>query len=65
LLPEVSVRILEQLASGGEILAISVGVTDDGAFAYRVDGRAAAAPSPAVAAPAYTMPTPAEQTLQA
>ena len=65
LLPEVSVRILEQLASGGEILAISVGVTDDGAFAYRVDGRAAAAPSPAVSAPAYTMPTPAEQTLQA
>jgi len=64
LLPEVSVRILEQLASGDEILAISVGVTDDGAFAYRVDGRAAAT-SPAVSAPGYTMPTAQEPTLQA
>ena len=64
LLPEVSVRILEQLATGGEILAINVGVTDDGAFAYRVDGRPTAA-APSVSAPAYTMPSPAQQTLQA
>ena len=64
LLPEVSVRILEQLASGDEILAISVGVTDDGAFAYRVDGRAASA-SPGVSAPGYTMPMAQESTLQA
>ncbi|HEY2377839.1 MAG TPA: type VI secretion system ATPase TssH [Gemmatimonadaceae bacterium] len=64
LLPEVSVRILEQLAAGDEILAISVGVTDDGAFAYRVDGRAAVATPPAVSAPSYTMPA-AEPTVQA
>ncbi|HKW48150.1 MAG TPA: type VI secretion system ATPase TssH [Gemmatimonadaceae bacterium] len=64
LLPEVSVRILEQLASGDEILAISVGVTDDGAFAYRVDGRATGAATPAVLAPSYTMPS-SEPTIQA
>ena len=64
LLPEVSVRILEQLASGDEILAISVGVTDDGAFAYRVDGRATGAAAPAVSAPSYTMPS-SEPTIQA
>ena len=64
LLPEVSVRILEQLASGGEIGAINVGVTDDGAFSYRVDDRSAAA-TPGVSAPSYTMPTTAEPTLHA
>ena len=64
LLPEVSVRILEQLASGGEIGAISVGVTDDGAFAYRIDGRGVAAPSSA-GVPSYTMPAAIESTLQA
>jgi type VI secretion system protein VasG len=64
LLPEVSVRILEQLATGGEIGAISVGITDDGAFAYRVDGRQPS-DEPAVAAPAYTLPTSAEPTLRA
>jgi type VI secretion system protein VasG len=66
LLPEVSVRILEQLATGGAIGAISVGVTDDGAFAYRVDGRggtpvSATAP---VAAPPFSMPA-TEQPLHA
>jgi type VI secretion system protein VasG len=64
LLPEVSVRILEQLASGKEIGAISVGVTDDGAFSYRVDDRSAA-PAPGVSAPSYTMPAAAEPTLHA
>jgi type VI secretion system protein VasG len=64
LLPEVSVRILEQLASGDEILAISVGVTDDGAFSYRVDGRATAAAAPGVSAPSYSMPV-SEPTIQA
>jgi len=64
LLPEVSVRILEQLATGGEIGAISVGVTDDGAFAYRVDGRAAASSAAPVAAPPFSMPT-TEQPLHA
>ena len=64
LLREVSVRILEQLASGGEIGAINVGVTDDGAFSYRVDDRSAAA-TPGVSAPSYTMPTTAEPTLHA
>jgi type VI secretion system protein VasG len=63
LLPEVSVRILGQLASGDEILAINVGVTDDGAFAYRVDGRAVAA-APGVSAPSYSMPV-SEPTIQA
>jgi hypothetical protein len=65
LLPEISVRILEQLASGGEIGAISVGVTDDGAFSYRVDGRGAAATAPSTGIPSYTMPTTAEPTLHA
>jgi type VI secretion system protein VasG len=64
LLPEVSIRILEQLATGGEIGAIAVSVTDDGAFAYRVDGRAAAQ-SAGVSLPSYTMPTAAEPTLHA
>jgi type VI secretion system protein VasG len=64
LLPEVSVRILEQLASGGEIGAINVGVTDDGAFAYRVEGRSAAAQA-GVSAPSYTIPTAAEPTVRA
>jgi type VI secretion system protein VasG len=63
LLPEVSVRILEQLATGEEIGAITVGVTDDGAFAYRVEGRARAEASP-IAAPSYTMPS-TEQPLHA
>ena len=57
-------RILEQLATGGEIGAISVGVTDDGAFAYRVDGRQPS-DEPAVAAPSYTLPTTAEPMLRA
>jgi len=64
LLPEVSIRILEQLATGGAIGAIAVSVTDDGAFAYRVDGRAAAQ-SAGVSLPSYTMPTAAEPTLHA
>jgi type VI secretion system protein VasG len=65
LLPEVSVRILEQLASGGEIGAITVGVTDDGAFSYRVEGPpASVAPPPANVTPSYTIPT-AESTVQA
>ena len=64
LLPEVSVRILEQLATGGDIAAISVGVTDDGAFAYRVDG-SQSSDKAALAAPAYTLPTSAEPTLRA
>jgi type VI secretion system protein VasG len=64
LLPEVSVRILQQIATGGEIGAINVGVTDDGAFAYRVEGRSAAA-QPAVSAPSYTLPKAAEPTVRA
>ena len=64
LLPEVSVRILEQLATGGEIGSISVGVTDDGAFAYRVGGREATG-QPVAAPAAYTLPTTAEPTLRA
>jgi type VI secretion system protein VasG len=64
LLPEVSVRILEQLASGGEITAIGVGVTDDGAFSYRVDG-ALDAGAPGVSAPPYAMPSAMEPTLHA
>ena len=64
LLPEVSVRILEQLATGGEIAAITVGVTDDGAFAYRVDGRERT-DQPVAAPSAYTLPTTAEPTLRA
>jgi hypothetical protein len=64
LLPEVSVRILEQLATGGEIGSINVGVTDDGAFAYRVEGREPR-DRPAVAAPGYSMPKSPESTLRA
>src|SRR3954470_16236321 len=66
LLPEISVRILEQLATGGEIAAISVGVTDDGAFRYQVDGSAATATAAprGVAAPSYTMPGATEPTVQ-
>jgi type VI secretion system protein VasG len=64
LLPEVSVRILEQLAGGADIGSITVGVTADGAFTYRVDGRTPAA-SPGVSAPRYTMPTAAEPTVSA
>ena len=64
LLPEVSVRILEQMATGSDIGAINVGVTDDGAFAYRVDDRAAATSSSPVGAPSYTMPS-TEQPLHA
>jgi type VI secretion system protein VasG len=64
LLPEVSVRILEQLATGAEISAITVGVTDDGAFSYRVDGRGAVS-APALGVPSYSMPVQAESTLQA
>jgi len=37
LLPEISLRILEQLAAGAGIGAIHVGVTDDGAFRYMID----------------------------
>ena len=37
LLPEVSVRILEQLATGEQIGAIRMGVTADGVFTYEVD----------------------------
>jgi type VI secretion system protein VasG len=40
LLPEVSLRILEQLASGAQIGSIQVGVTDDGAFSYVLDAAA-------------------------
>ena len=64
LLPEVSVRILEQLATGGEIGSINVGVTDDGAFAYRVEGREPR-DTPAVAVPGYSMPKSPESTLRA
>jgi type VI secretion system protein VasG len=64
LLPEVSVRILEQLAGGAEVGSIHVGVTADGAFTYRVDGRTPAA-SAGVSAPRYTMPTAAEPTISA
>jgi type VI secretion system protein VasG len=64
LLPEVSVRILEQLASGGQIAAIGVGVTDDGAFTYRVDGPSSGA-TPPVSAPAYTRSGNIEPTLHA
>jgi len=64
LLPEVSVRILEQLATGGSIAAIGVGVTDDGAFAYRVDGSQSSEKA-ALAAPSYTPPTTTEPTLRA
>jgi type VI secretion system protein VasG len=64
LLPEVSVRILEQLATGSEIGSINVGVTDDGAFAYRVEGREPRDRT-AVAAPGYSMPKSPESTLRA
>ena len=63
LLPEVSVRILEQLATGAQIGSIQVGVTDDGAFSYGIDAaasiRAGAAPGIADAVPASvaTFPT--------
>ena len=57
LLPEISVRILEQMASATEIGTITVGVTDDGAFAYRVDSRGKTEASPiGTGAPSYTMP---------
>jgi type VI secretion system protein VasG len=38
LLPEVSVRILEQLATGEQIGSIRMGVTADGVFTYDVQG---------------------------
>jgi type VI secretion system protein VasG len=38
LLPEVSVRILEQLATGEQIGSIRMGVTADGVFTYAVEG---------------------------
>jgi type VI secretion system protein VasG len=38
LLPEVSVRILEQLATGEQIGLIRMGVTADGVFTYAVEG---------------------------
>src|SRR3954469_1139947 len=64
MLPEVSRLLLEAIAGGTRPGAISVGITDDGAFAYRVDGRQPS-DEPAVAAPAYTLPTSAEPTLRA
>ena len=57
LLPEISVRLLEQLAAGGSIAAISVGVTADGAFSYRVDGAAAVEEPSMVPASAATLPS--------
>ena len=57
LLPEISVRLLEQLAAGGSIATISVGVTADGAFAYRVDSSAAVEEPSVVAASAATLPS--------
>jgi type VI secretion system protein VasG len=38
LLPEVSVRILQQLATGDQIGSIRMGVTADGVFTYEVQG---------------------------
>ena len=54
LLPEVSVRILQQMATGGRIGAIRVGVGEGGNFAYEVDEPTARATSvtPATAASA-------------
>ncbi|MEP6990751.1 MAG: type VI secretion system ATPase TssH [bacterium] len=43
LLPEISTRLLEQMASGGGIGTITVGVADDGSLTYHV------APAPSVA----------------
>jgi type VI secretion system protein VasG len=58
LLPEISVRLLEQIAAGGTIGAITVGVTDDGAFAYRIEAPAGRADAPsAVSAAAATLPS--------
>jgi type VI secretion system protein VasG len=50
LLPEVSVRILEQIASGEPIASIHMGVTADGVFTYDVNGGARPQPAPAAAA---------------
>ncbi len=44
LLPEISTRLLEQMASGGGIGTITVGVADDGSLTYHVAPAAAAAP---------------------
>jgi type VI secretion system protein VasG len=66
LLPEVSVRLLETMAAGGQLGTVTVGVTDDGAFSYRVDAPAVASDereTPGVAAPSYDMPAPAAPTL--
>jgi type VI secretion system protein VasG len=49
LLPEVSVRILEQLATGEQIGAIRMGVTADGVFTYEVDAAGARASTAVVA----------------
>jgi len=45
LLPEISVRLLEQIAAGGGIGAITVGVADDGALTYHVAASAPAQPA--------------------
>jgi type VI secretion system protein VasG len=50
LLPEVSLRILEQLATGEQIGAIRMGVTADGVFTYEVDGARPGASTSAVGA---------------
>jgi len=54
LLPEVSVRLLQQMAEGGRIGAIRVGVGDGGQFSYEIDEPAARGGSvtSATAAPA-------------
>jgi type VI secretion system protein VasG len=65
LLPEVSLRILEQLATGAPIGSIQVGVTADGAFSYLIDtaapvrageGAPGIAGAPAVPASAVAFP---------
>ena len=56
LLPEVSLRILEQLAAGADIGAIHVGITDDGAFRYAIDESASSAAASASPVAASSVP---------
>ena len=57
LLPEISVRLLEQLAAGGMIASINVGVTADGAFSYRVESPAPVEEPSVVPASSATLPS--------
>ena len=57
LLPEISLHILEAMASGGGVGTITVGVADDGNLTYHVAAPVAAPKSRGVPASAASLPS--------